>query len=40
MTGLILLGCALACPIMMGAMMLMMRGGHSRRDRDERDREE
>lgn len=38
MTGLILLGCALACPIMMGAMMLM-RGGHGRRDH-ERDSEE
>ena len=26
MTGLILLGCVLLCPLMMGAMMVFMRG--------------
>ena len=36
MTNLILLACVAACPVVMGAMMLMMARGH--RDKDEEPR--
>jgi len=35
MASLLLLGCVVACPLVMGAMMLMMRGRH-RGDEDRR----
>jgi len=36
MTDLILLACVAACPLVMGAMMLMMARGHRDKDKERR----